>query len=105
MAAGGGGTPTTPVYPAGVNAATESAAGRGDRSSGTCDSCGQPAQDLAEVRRAYLAPDDAGQLVLGEVADEVERWCGSCRSHYPHVPVGDEPGVTGTGEAGDRTGG
>jgi hypothetical protein len=71
----------------GVEPATESAAGSAD-AAGTCDSCGQPAEDLAAVHRAYLTPDDASELVLGEVADDVERWCGSCRSHYPHVPAG-----------------
>jgi len=81
------------VYPAGVDPATESAAGR-DETSGTCDSCGQPAEDLAGVHRAYLAPDESGQLVLGEVADDLERWCGSCRSHYPHVVAGGS-GPTG----------
>jgi hypothetical protein len=72
------------VYPAGVNPATEGAGGGG----GPCDSCGQPAEDLAEVHRAYLTPDADGRLVLGEVADDAEQWCGSCRSHYPHVPAG-----------------
>ena len=75
------------MYPAGVNPATESAAASG-ATAGTCDSCGQPAQDLVEVRRAYLTPGGGGELVLGEVAEDVERWCGSCRSHYPHVPAG-----------------
>ena len=90
------------MYPAGVNPATESAPGPADQGLGTCESCGQPAlaHDLAEVRRAYLTPDEAGALVLGEVSDEVERWCGSCRSHYPHVPAGPEGGETGSGEGG-----
>jgi len=88
------------VYPAAVDvSATESAdrsgrtrAGPGtatgpDPGTATCDSCGHPAQDLAEVRRAYLTPDETGRLVPGQVEDEVERWCGSCRAHYPHEPA------------------
>ena len=62
---------------------------------GTCDSCGLEADDLAGVHRAYLAPDPAGALVVDEVDGPVERWCGSCRVHYPHEEVASQDGRLG----------
>ena len=62
-------------------------------SSGPCDSCGAPADDLAQVHRVYVTP---GAWDLGadepapdtvQVLDEVETWCFPCRSQYPHQPV------------------
>ncbi|HXX89572.1 MAG TPA: hypothetical protein VEI83_05035 [Acidimicrobiales bacterium] len=64
-----------------------------DTAQGTCASCGLEATDLAPVHRAYLVADDAGGLELGELSEELEHWCGSCRSHYPHEPAG--PGAAG----------
>jgi len=60
---------------------------------GTCDSCGLVEDDLAPVRRVYLDADEAGELRVADTVDEVERWCGSCRAHYPHVE--EEPGSAG----------
>ena len=56
---------------------------------GTCDSCGLDTEDLAAVRRVYLDADESGELRVADTAEEIERWCGPCRSHYPHVE--DEP--------------
>jgi hypothetical protein len=52
---------------------------------GTCDSCGLDAEDLAAVRRVYLDADESGELRVADTAEEIEWWCGPCRSHYPHV--------------------
>lgn len=63
------------------------------RSLRTCDSCGAPADDTAAVRRVYVTPGgwdvDAGEPAEDDVqvVDEVEHWCFSCRSQYPHQPV------------------
>jgi len=54
---------------------------------GTCGSCGLESDDLADVHRAYLAADPTGALVVDQVAESVERWCGSCRAHFPHQEV------------------
>lgn len=40
-------------------------------------------QQLAPVRRKYLATDEMGERVL----EEVERWCVSCCTSYPHEPA------------------
>jgi hypothetical protein len=55
--------------------------------SSTCDSCGAPASELAEVRRVYVTPEAWDRAGKVEVDDEVERWCFPCRTHYPHQPV------------------
>ena len=51
-----------------------------------CESCGapEPAEALAPVHRVYLLTDDEGRVVGETVLPEVERWCRSCRSLYPH---------------------
>ncbi|HET9070302.1 MAG TPA: hypothetical protein VFN60_00190 [Acidimicrobiales bacterium] len=48
-----------------------------------CANCGAPAGDLAPVHRVYLLPERVR-------VDEVERWCLSCRTQYPHEVV-DRP--------------
>jgi hypothetical protein len=39
--------------------------------------CGSDADDLEPVHRVYLMPEP-------ERLEEVEQWCFSCRSQYPH---------------------
>jgi hypothetical protein len=43
---------------------------------GTCDNCARPDDDLVGVHRVYLDPE--------QVLAELEWWCFSCRSMYPH---------------------
>jgi hypothetical protein len=53
----------------------------------TCDSCGAEEHELYAVHRQYVTPaewDTPGREVT---LDEVERWCYSCLTHYPHVLV------------------
>ncbi|MGH9094361.1 MAG: hypothetical protein ACRDXE_04310 [Acidimicrobiales bacterium] len=50
-----------------------------------CDNCGSVTGDGASVHRLYLVPDTV------RVA-EVEWWCWSCRSQYPHDPDPHEEG-------------
>jgi hypothetical protein len=62
-----------------------------------CESCGAPADDTAPVHRVYLRPPAVDPLDGGaghgdgdqqvDVLTEVERWCLSCRSQYPHQPL------------------
>ncbi|MGH9228532.1 MAG: hypothetical protein ACRD07_07320 [Acidimicrobiales bacterium] len=72
---------------------------------GTCDSCGAPADDLAAVHRVYVTPaawdtdedESAARPTPSpgggwgsdriDVLDEVERWCFPCRTQYPHQPL------------------
>jgi len=54
---------------------------------GACDSCGLEVDDLAAVRRVYLDADEHGELRVADTDDEIEAWCASCRSHYPHIEV------------------
>jgi hypothetical protein len=55
--------------------------------SGSCESCGAPADDLVRVHRVYVTPEAWDTEERVEVVDEVERWCFPCRSSYPHRAV------------------
>ena len=56
-----------------------------------CENCArdEPTEaDLTPVRRVYLELDEWGeQEPKATVVQEIERWCRSCRSIYPHEPV------------------
>jgi hypothetical protein len=63
----------------------------------TCDSCGAEEPELYAVHRQYVTPaewDTPGREVT---LDEVERWCYSCLTHYPHVLVGTDPSAAADG--------
>jgi hypothetical protein len=54
---------------------------------GTCESCGRDGEELVAVNRLYVTPeawDTPGKVTR---VDEVERWCVSCLTHYPHEEV------------------
>ena len=55
--------------------------------SGTCDSCGRDDEDLAKVHRVYVTPEAWDTEEKAEVQADVEVWCFSCRTHYPHEAV------------------
>jgi hypothetical protein len=58
--------------------------------SGHCESCGRDDEEVVSVHRVYVTPetwDTEGKI---DVLDEVEQWCFSCRSHYPHQVVDDK---------------
>ena len=52
-----------------------------------CESCGSDAGDLEAVHRVYVTPESWDTEGKVEVVAEEERWCFSCRTHYPHQPV------------------
>jgi hypothetical protein len=55
----------------------------------TCDSCGRDEDDLARAHRVYVVPESWDTPGSVTVQDEVEVWCFSCRTHYPHQPLDD----------------
>lgn len=56
---------------------------------GTCDSCGDlDRNDLVTLQRLYLTPSQPGEEPTVQVGD-IERWCASCRTHYPHQMITD----------------
>ena len=63
---------------------------------GTCDSCGRENEETVAVRRVYLIlpegtppgdPDTLQERAEPRPEDESERWCASCRDHFPHLLV------------------
>lgn len=58
--------------------------------SGVCQNCAREDDDLAAVKRLYVEPetwDSPGRVTR---TDDVELWCYSCRTQYPHeTPGGD----------------
>jgi len=60
----------------------------GRMTSGTCESCGRDDSDIVEVHRVYVTPEAWDTEEKAEVQPGVERWCFSCRTHYPHEVVG-----------------
>lgn len=53
-----------------------------------CENCGGADDDeLVPVRRVYLRDDSPDGEWVDEVGGEVELWCVSCTSQYPHRPV------------------
>jgi hypothetical protein len=49
-----------------------------------CENCANPDDELVPVRRVYLTPETWDQAAQERVEDEVELWCLSCMSQYPH---------------------
>jgi hypothetical protein len=45
------------------------------------------ATDLERVRRVYVTPEAWDTEEKVEVVPDVESWCFSCRTHYPHEDV------------------
>lgn len=50
----------------------------------TCESCGADETRLTPVRRVYPNADAEGGA---QVVPDVEEWCFSCLTQYPHQPV------------------
>src|SRR4051812_6600874 len=59
----------------------------GPMSGDTCESCGRDDDDLVRVRRVYVTPEAWDTEGRTEVQAEIEAWCFSCRTHYPHQEV------------------
>jgi hypothetical protein len=53
----------------------------------TCESCGARENELAPVHRKYVTPAGQDQGTIERVLTDVERWCFSCLTQYPHVPA------------------
>jgi hypothetical protein len=53
----------------------------------TCESCGAPDEQLYPVRRRYVTPAEWDTPARDVTLDQVEQWCFSCCTHYPHEPA------------------
>lgn len=50
----------------------------------TCENCGADDDPLFPVRRMYVTPADWDTEGRSETLPDVERWCYSCCTQYPH---------------------
>ncbi len=50
----------------------------------TCENCARDEPELLPVRRVYVVPETWDAEASETVVDEVEQWCVSCCSQYPH---------------------
>ena len=57
----------------------------------TCGSCGRDDEEVEAVRRVYVTPGSWDTASSTRVMDEVEWWCFSCCSQYPHERVEAQP--------------
>ncbi|GAC1377044.1 MAG: hypothetical protein NVSMB4_06260 [Acidimicrobiales bacterium] len=58
-----------------------------DPREGTCDNCDRPDGDVVAVHRVYVIPESWDTPGSSTVMDDLEQWCFSCRSMYPHQLV------------------
>jgi hypothetical protein len=65
-------------------------------SSRVCENCAREDDDLGSVHRVYVVPESWDTPGSATTLDEVELWCFSCRSQYPHE---EAEAVEGTDEA------
>lgn len=58
----------------------------------SCDSCGRDETDLIAVHRQYVTPEAWDTPAVERTLEEIEHWCVSCLTHYPHV-LADDTGI------------
>jgi hypothetical protein len=58
---------------------------------GLCENCARHDGELVAVRRVYVTPESWDTSASSTVMDEVEWWCFTCRSMYPHRVAGGHP--------------
>jgi hypothetical protein len=52
---------------------------------GECQNCAMPDQELVRVHRVYVTPESWDSEASAVEVDEIEQWCISCTTQYPHV--------------------
>jgi hypothetical protein len=52
-----------------------------------CENCAREDDDLAAVHRVYVIPESWDTPGSSQMLDDIELWCFSCRSQYPHEPA------------------
>ncbi len=55
-----------------------------------CENCAGDDDDLVAVRRVYVTPESWDTPASVRPQAEIEVWCFSCRTLYPHEPVEPE---------------
>ena len=49
-----------------------------------CQNCARTDDDLVTVKRVYVVPETWDQPASVTTTDDIELWCYSCRTQYPH---------------------
>lgn len=55
-----------------------------------CENCARNDDELEAVRRTYVVPESWDAPGSQTTVAEVELWCFSCRTQYPHVAVTED---------------
>jgi hypothetical protein len=55
-----------------------------------CENCAREDDDLEPVHRVYVVPESWDTPGSATMLDDVEIWCFSCRSQYPHEQAEEE---------------
>ena len=63
---------------------TDAERGGADHEAGLCHNCARDDDELAPVKRMYVVPESWDTPASATTVDEVELWCYSCRTQYPH---------------------
>ena len=74
------------MTPSVLSAGVSETAGTGDR---VCESCAREDDELVAVRRMYVTPESWDTTRSEQTMPDVELWCFSCRSMYPHELADD----------------
>src|SRR5438477_4550459 len=56
-------------------------------SGAACENCDRDDDDLAPVHRIYVVPESWDTAASATTLEDVEWWCFSCRTQYPHEEV------------------
>jgi hypothetical protein len=56
-----------------------------------CENCAREDDELIAVHRVYVVPESWDTPASSTTVEEVELWCFSCRSMYPHEVIEAEP--------------
>ena len=51
---------------------------------GRCENCDRDDTELVAVHRVYVTPESWDTARTATVMDDLEWWCFTCRSMYPH---------------------
>jgi hypothetical protein len=58
---------------------------------GVCDNCARDDDEVMAVHRVYVVPEAWDTPGSSTTLSDIEQWCFSCRTMYPHEPLPGRP--------------